>query len=178
MDLELEGKTALVTGASRGIGLAIAQALHHEGVSLVLVAHTDETLQKAARSITRHGGAAKSNKPAPVHPIAANLNQQEEVARVARQAILRLGHIDILINNAAMRRTECRFFDLERRRHGRSLLLASVVKGIRGYVRVGARRCPSHDGTAERFYYQHRRKRGPYAVRGIYHWQHGQCCSY
>src|SRR5579863_2506759 len=103
MDLELSGKTAIVTGASKGIGLAIARALHHEGVTLVMVANTDSTLQKAARSITGAGNGTKlasSAQRAAVHPIAADLSQGKEVERVARQAIERLGQVDILINNA------------------------------------------------------------------------------
>lgn len=130
MDLQLAGKTALVTGASRGIGLAIARALHSEGVALVLVAHTDETLQKAARTITSLSSAGKLIRPAPVHPIAANLNHRAEIDRVAVQAIERLGHIDILVNNAARARAG-RFFEVGER----DMEEVWIVKGL-GYVRM------------------------------------------
>jgi len=97
MDLGLSGKTAIVTGASRGIGLAIASALHREGVSLVLVARSHEALVRAARALTAREGSAA---PA-VHPIVADLGMRAEVERVVAQAIARLGHVDILVNNAA-----------------------------------------------------------------------------
>jgi 3-oxoacyl-[acyl-carrier protein] reductase/bacilysin biosynthesis oxidoreductase BacG len=131
MELGLTGKTALVTGASQGIGLAIARALHHEGVSLVLVSQTEESLQKAARSITGAGKASQSHQQsAPVHPIAANLSAREEVERAAKQAIERLGHIDILVNNAARARTGS-FFNV----HERAMEEVWIVKGL-GYVRM------------------------------------------
>ena len=131
MELDLAGKTAIVTGASRGIGLAIARALHNEGVSLVVVAHTEETLQKASRSISSQtGSGGKSAGRAPVHPIAANLNHAEEVSRVARQAIERLGHIDILVNNAARARVG-RFFEVRES----EMEAVWIVKGL-GYVRM------------------------------------------
>jgi 3-oxoacyl-[acyl-carrier protein] reductase/bacilysin biosynthesis oxidoreductase BacG len=130
MDLELAGKTAIVTGASRGIGLAIARALHNEGVSLVLVAHTEETLQKASRSLTSQSSASKIAQRAPVHPIAADLNVGKEVDRVAKQAIERLGHVDILVNNAARARVG-RFFEVQER----DMEAVWIVKGL-GYVRM------------------------------------------
>ncbi|HEU5437863.1 MAG TPA: SDR family oxidoreductase [Ktedonobacterales bacterium] len=107
MDLGLHGKTAIVTGASRGIGLAIASALHREGVSLVLVARSQDALAKAARDLTSREGSAAP----PVHPIAADLGMRAEVERVVAQAIARLGHVDILVNNAAQAQTGS-FFDM------------------------------------------------------------------
>ena len=99
-----EQRTALITGASGGIGREIARALHAEGVSLVLVARTQESLAQAARAIVS-SGSSEMGERAPVHPIAADLSARTEVERVARQAIERLGHVDILVNNAAQART-------------------------------------------------------------------------
>jgi 3-oxoacyl-[acyl-carrier protein] reductase len=88
MKLELDGKTALVSGASRGIGLAIAQALHAEGCRLALVARGQKGLETAA------GGLDKATiHPCDVtDPAAANAT----VAEIARQT----GGLDILICNA------------------------------------------------------------------------------
>jgi pyruvate/2-oxoglutarate dehydrogenase complex dihydrolipoamide dehydrogenase (E3) component len=56
MDLELKGKAAIVTGGSRGIGLAIGKALAAEGANVALVARNTATLQSAAAEITARGG--------------------------------------------------------------------------------------------------------------------------
>ncbi len=109
MDLELRGKTAVVTGASRGIGRAIAQALHAEGVALALVAQSAEGLQQAARFVASGQRAAEAAPP--VHALAADLALRAEVERVAAEAIQRLGHVDILVNNAA-RATTGNFFEM------------------------------------------------------------------
>jgi 3-oxoacyl-[acyl-carrier protein] reductase/bacilysin biosynthesis oxidoreductase BacG len=111
MDLGLKGKTAIVTGASQGIGKEIAQALHGEGVALVIVGQTDETLHQAARAITAATNPRGADQRAPVHPIVADLSVRAEVERVVRQAIERLGQVDILVNNAARAKTGS-FFDM------------------------------------------------------------------
>ena len=78
---------------------------------------------------------------APVHPIAADLNQGEEVARVASQAIERLGQIDILVNNAARARVG-RFFEVRES----EMEAVWVVKGL-GYVRMVRAIAPAYDGA-------------------------------
>ena len=93
MDLELTGKTALVTGASKGIGKAIARALAHEGVRVAICARDATTLGAAAKEA---GAGARGE----VIPITGDLSRAEEVQRVAEDAAGRLGRIDILVNNA------------------------------------------------------------------------------
>jgi NAD(P)-dependent dehydrogenase (short-subunit alcohol dehydrogenase family) len=83
MDLELAGKTAVVTGASRGIGLAVAQALADEGVRVV----------GAARTIT------PELEKATVAAVSADLATREGVVTLVDAALAELGGIDILINN-------------------------------------------------------------------------------
>lgn len=93
MDLKLRGKTALITGASAGIGRAIANDLALEGVRVALVARNRDALEQAAREIAAAGGTA---------PIvfAGDMGSQEDISRVTAEAKAALGPIDILINNA------------------------------------------------------------------------------
>jgi NAD(P)-dependent dehydrogenase (short-subunit alcohol dehydrogenase family) len=112
MDLGLGGKTAIVTGASRGIGLAIARALHREGVAQVIVGRRHETLHEAARTISKERGeSGAAQGAAAVHPIVADLGMRAEVERVVAQSIARLGHVDILVNNAGQSRSGS-FFEM------------------------------------------------------------------
>ena len=130
MELNLEGRTAIVTGASQGIGKDIARLLYDEGVSVVMVSQHADTLEQAARAITGRMRQPSERKPPVVHPIAADLTLRAEVERIAQQAIQRLGHIDILVNNAARARTGS-FFQMEEH----DLQEVWKVKAL-GYVRM------------------------------------------
>ena len=90
----LNGKTALVTGAGRGIGRAVALALATAGAELILVSRTKSELDEVAREITREGGKARV-VPFDVTDIAA--------LRAAFSGIVRL---DILVNNAGLNRPQ------------------------------------------------------------------------
>ncbi len=105
MDLRLSGKTAVVTGASQGIGRELAAALYAEGVSLVLVSQTPQSLQQAKRYIERASPASTAT----IHTVPADLSLRAEVERVAAEAITLLGRVHILVNNAA-RATTGNFF--------------------------------------------------------------------
>ena len=94
MDLELQGKTAIVTGGSRGIGKAIARELAREGVSVVIVARTAEPLEATARELAAETGRR-------IVPIPADTGDDESVKAMVRQAADALGHLDILVNAAA-----------------------------------------------------------------------------
>lgn len=93
MELQLAGKTALVTGASQGIGRAIAFGLAREGVKTAIVARRGELLRDLAAEIEAAGGQ---------HPtiIEADLANPETPERIPAIANEQLGHIDILINAA------------------------------------------------------------------------------
>ena len=93
MDLGLRGKTAVVTGASKGIGLAVARALAAEGVAVAIAARSRDTLEAEARAITRDFSVGAV-------PYAADLATAEGVQAFAAHALERLGHVDILVNNA------------------------------------------------------------------------------
>ena len=93
MDMQLKGRTALVTGASAGIGRGIALALAAEGVKLALTARRVDRLREVAAEITAAGG------PAPVL-IEQDMYAEDAAQRLASEAVKGLGRVDILINNA------------------------------------------------------------------------------
>ena len=93
MQLNLEGRTALVTGGSMGIGLAIAQELAAEGASVAITARNADRLQLAADEITRESKRR-------VVPLPGDMGKAEDIGRVVDTASRELGRIDILVNNA------------------------------------------------------------------------------
>ncbi len=93
MDLQLSEKTALVTGASVGIGRAIAMALAAEGAQLAISARRVDRLQEVSDAIVAAGG----RKPV---LIGCDLYQDDAAQQLTRAAIQGLGRVDILVNNA------------------------------------------------------------------------------
>jgi NAD(P)-dependent dehydrogenase (short-subunit alcohol dehydrogenase family) len=89
---DLTGRTALVTGGSRGLGLQIAEALGEAGARVVISARKAGELEAAVAALQERGVQAEW--------IAADSSQPAEVQRLADEAIARLGHVDILVNNA------------------------------------------------------------------------------
>ncbi|MGA9772530.1 MAG: SDR family oxidoreductase [Blastocatellia bacterium] len=89
MDLRLSGKVAVVTGASRGIGRAIAETLASEGMNLVLVARSGDLLEELAKSI-----------PTECLAEARDLRESGAPADVIQNAVARFNRIDVLVNNA------------------------------------------------------------------------------
>jgi 3-oxoacyl-[acyl-carrier protein] reductase len=93
MDLGLKGKVALVAGASRGLGRAVAEELAAEGASLVLCAREAQTLSETAAAIAETHNAHVLAVPADVTVI-------DDIKRVAESGNERFGRIDILVTNA------------------------------------------------------------------------------
>ncbi len=93
MDLQLTGKTALVTGASRGIGRAIAIGLAREGVKLAVAARRVNLLEELAREIV-------SSRNAEPLVIESDLYQEGSAEKLANEAEKALGRVDILVNAA------------------------------------------------------------------------------
>ncbi len=91
MDLGLRGKTAIVTGASQGIGRAIAEALAAEGARVVLSARNEEKLRRAAGDICAAGGDATY--------LAGDLNELETARRLLEHARSEFGPVDVLVGN-------------------------------------------------------------------------------
>jgi 3-oxoacyl-[acyl-carrier protein] reductase len=92
MDLGLAGKSALVTGASKGLGRAIAEELAKEGAHVSICARGVEELEQTAQALRGYG--------VKVAAIQADAAKPEEVQRVIDATIAELGRIDILVNNA------------------------------------------------------------------------------
>jgi 3-oxoacyl-[acyl-carrier protein] reductase len=93
VDLKLKGKTALVTGASMGIGRAIAKGLAAEGVRLCIAARRRPLLEALREEIAAAGGADAAIVEIDVMP-------QGAPSRLARAALDALGHVDVLVNSA------------------------------------------------------------------------------
>ena len=90
----LSGKTALITGATGGIGAAIAKALHQQGATIAISGTREAVLQELAQSL---GGER-------VHVLACNLSNPEDVEKLVPAAEAAMGSLDILVNNAGITR--------------------------------------------------------------------------
>lgn len=98
--MSLKGKTLFISGASRGIGLAIALRAAHDGANIAIAAKTTEphpklpgTIYSAAEEIEKAGGTAL--------PLVCDIREGEQVGAAVKQAAARFGGVDILINNAS-----------------------------------------------------------------------------
>lgn len=93
MEISLQGKVALVTGASRGIGRAIAEGLAEAGAQVVLVSRKMEALQEVAQAIAKKGGRAL--------PLSCHMGDWKAVEKMVQEAEKAFSRLDILVNNAA-----------------------------------------------------------------------------
>jgi 3-oxoacyl-[acyl-carrier protein] reductase len=91
MDLALQDKIVLVTGASRGIGRAIAEAFAREGSSVILNSRNPQELEQVVSLLRRQHDR--------VYGIAADLTQASEVERLAQEVLARFGTLHVLVNN-------------------------------------------------------------------------------
>ncbi|MCX7663303.1 Gluconate 5-dehydrogenase [Tepidimonas fonticaldi] len=89
---DLSGRTALVTGGSRGLGLQLAQALGEAGAKVMLTARKADELEEATAQLQSQGIDARW--------IAADCAREDDIHRLAAETLQRLGDIDILVNNA------------------------------------------------------------------------------
>lgn len=89
---DLTGRVAIVTGASRGIGKAIAEEFAVHGCSVVVVSRTPEAVAEVAAAITQAGGSALA--------IGADVTDESSAERIVGETIEAFGRIDILVNNA------------------------------------------------------------------------------
>ena len=93
MDLGLQGRVALVTGGSKGIGQASALGLAREGADVAICARGQELLERVAAEMAQQTGRQ-------VLPIVADMNREEEAQRFIQTAVQHFGRLDILVNCA------------------------------------------------------------------------------
>lgn len=91
-DRFLDGKTAVVTGASRGIGAAIATRLGAAGANVVVASRSAQALSEVAAEVVAAGGRARA--------VVADVGREDDVIRLAETARREFGAIDVLVNNA------------------------------------------------------------------------------
>ena len=90
----MQGKVAIVTGASRGIGQVIAQTLAQKGVKIIAIARSMDNLSKTCQLIEDNGGQAT--------PIMADMTQIETIESLIEKATSVYGRLDFLVNNAGI----------------------------------------------------------------------------
>ena len=95
MDLGLNGKVAMVTGASRGLGLAMAHALADEGMHVSVCARTKDALNEAVAALTKAGSAMG---------FVGDVTKPEDAQRWVDDTVKKFGGIDVLVNNAGSAR--------------------------------------------------------------------------
>lgn len=121
----MQGKRAIVTGGSRGIGKAVAWELAREGVDVAIAARSAGPLADAAREMA----AATGRK---IIAVPADTTSAEDVTRLVETAVRELGGVDILVNNAApVNRTPSRSFEAI----GADLFWAEMNVKVLGYLR-------------------------------------------
>jgi NAD(P)-dependent dehydrogenase (short-subunit alcohol dehydrogenase family) len=133
MDLQLSGKRAIVTGASRGIGKAITRALAEEGVDVALVARTAGPLEAAAREIAEATGRVAT-------PVIGDTGDDRSVTALVQAAADALGGVDILVNNAATPGGVGPAAKIEQ--FAAALLLEDVNVKVAGYLRTAQAAAP------------------------------------
>jgi NAD(P)-dependent dehydrogenase (short-subunit alcohol dehydrogenase family) len=114
-------RAAIVTGASRGIGYALAEALGEEGHRLTITARKPDTLEQAAEQLRKRGFE--------VQAVAANMAQEEGVHEIVERHRARFGRLDVLVNNAgvgigaAANEHQTKFIDLQLAVNLRAIIL-------------------------------------------------------
>jgi NAD(P)-dependent dehydrogenase (short-subunit alcohol dehydrogenase family) len=94
LNLDLSGRTAVVTGASSGIGRAVAEAMAKAGANLVLIGRHEERLQETVEAVKERGGEAE--------PIAVELTADDAASAIVEAAMKRFGALNILVNCAGI----------------------------------------------------------------------------
>jgi len=120
MDFSLKNKVALITGASRGIGEALAMGLAQAGADLAIASRKLPDLEKVAAAVTKTGRKCL--------PVAAHVGRMEEINNLVKKVVGEFGRIDILVNNAATNPTMAQALDVDER--GWDSIMNLNLKGL------------------------------------------------
>lgn len=125
MNLGIDGRTAIVTGASKGIGKSIAEGLLREGANVALVARTADDLDAAAAEFASLSGQA--------YPVQADVTEDDDVVAMVERTRERFGGPDILVNNAGILGSDDRFDEvpLEVWRHVFEVNVFGIVRSTK-----------------------------------------------
>ena len=107
MDFSLKGKVALITGASRGIGEAVALGLAQAGADLAIASRKLPDLERVAAEVAKTGRKCL--------PVAAHVGRVEEINNLVKKVVEQFGKIDVLVNNAATNPTMAQAIDVDER---------------------------------------------------------------
>ncbi len=120
MDFSLNGKVALITGASRGIGQAAALGMAQAGADIAIASRKLPDLEKVAEEVRKTGRKCL--------PVAAHVARMEEINNLVRRVLEEFGRIDILVNNAATNPTMAQALDVDER--GWDAIMNLNLKGL------------------------------------------------
>lgn len=122
MDLSLEGKVAMVTGGSRGLGLQIASTLAREGCKVSICGRDERRVQERVEEFRSQGWQARGT--------GADVTEEDQATRFYEETVAELGHPDILVNNVGGRRGSIKFEEttMEQFRAGLEVNLISAVR--------------------------------------------------
>lgn len=134
-DIRLDGRTALVTGGSSGLGLAIAKTLHEQGAAVALLARNATPLKAAEKELSDGG--------APVMTVTADVQDTAAVTDALRQVQAWSGQLDILVNCAGPRLAQTPLIDTDE-----EVLASCVDTKLLGYMRVARAALPFLETSA------------------------------
>jgi len=139
MDLGLDQRSALITGASSGLGLAAAMSLAREGCNVTICSRDEERIQKATESIRKHDWA----DPEKIYPVVCDVTQEAQIRLTIEKCVERFGQLHILLTNAGGPKTGLMDdYTEEDWRDGLELNLLSTINLCRyalPHLRVAAR---------------------------------------